>query len=1366
MTCRYTFKGKTYEAHEFDDVLRALSPAEASKYMLTVQDVPDAPFIGRTEAWVSLALKRAIVMAAQNGYDKVAIITGDQAADNFDLSKTVKKVRWNSGTAAHRAVSLDLGDTYIMLDIDKDGAVQAAPDASLATRSQLVGKKLEDIVGKPVAEKIMEGGDLGHGELSGEGLKLGGEGMRAFYDRIVPQVANDVLKKIGGGKVGEVSMAKERFTGGVSGIDAMTGLGIPASQHRTYWAGLEAQERDDMIEAERERRSAALTQPGFDITTEMRERLRNGAPLFSKAREQEETPEFKAWFGDSQVVDASGKPLVVYHGTNADFSEFEPAGMNESRHPSALLGNFFTTSPKVAEEFTYAEDASIIPAYLKMVKPFTMTWGEFRRKFVPKDSQYQEPGDVMWERIADKAEDLTASLAADGYDGIHVIGHKNSIDPEGKADNWIVFDPKQIKSAIGNSGDFDPRHADITRSKYRDLDLANGYKVADLLDSSKTVSWWDNTVGTPYRLAEKHPQFKRVYDAVQRFISDVSKYATRAADLAPNILPKLENLKDVFKSPLSAADVAALADPIFKGTLSYARDDQGKPVLTSDVGAAGVVWRDDELKSMWKLDDRQIGLYREFRRATNKSISDMATTHMVRYVGKDGDAVRDQVLAAPTVKAAYQILADHLAQLALATPGRADSLQNTVKTLKDTANMAQGLIAKGYAPLSRFGDYTVYVTRDGGKEQVFFGMYETEREANRAAREFKNDPKFADATIATGTMSKEASKLFKGITPETLALFGEALGLEESASDQESQVFQEYLKLAKANRSAMKHMIERKGIAGYSEDAGRVLASFVYSNARQSSTNLNAGEMIKSASEVQQGDLKDQAIRLVDYVQNPQEEAQTIRGMLFAQYIGGSIASALVNTTQSITTTWPTLSMYFGVGKAGKAMASALPIVKNGAGNDTELAAAMKRAEEEGVTAPQETHQLMAQAAGRGQLRSGDGTLIGDTLAKAKNSLAKVQMVWGKGFGFAELLNRQIAFVSAFNLAREKGMEDPYSFAKKIVAETQYVMNKGNNPSWARGPVGATLFTFRKFMINYLEGLARMWGGGPEGKKAFALSLAIMFMMAGVGGFPFADDLDDIIDGFAQRVLNKSFSSKLEKKQFFAKILGDAGADFVLSGISGLPGVPVDFSGRLGLGNIAPGTGLFVKKQDHTRDVKDIAGAGGDFINRMVTATGALAQGDMRAAFQNVVPIAIGNALKAKQMAELGVYQDFKGRRVIDVTKTEAMLKAIGFQPQSVKQIQEATTIQQGLIAVNKIRETEIADLWARGRIERKPDLVEDAQRQLREWNEANKYSPISIDQSQINKRVREANMTKAQRLARTAPKEIRKDVKEALEKP
>lgn len=40
-------------------------------------------------------------------------------------------------------------------------------------------------------------------------------------------------------------------------------------------------------------------------------------------RAQQETPEFKAFYGKSQVVDAEGKPKVVYHGTGSDITQFD-----------------------------------------------------------------------------------------------------------------------------------------------------------------------------------------------------------------------------------------------------------------------------------------------------------------------------------------------------------------------------------------------------------------------------------------------------------------------------------------------------------------------------------------------------------------------------------------------------------------------------------------------------------------------------------------------------------------------------------------------------------------------------------------------------------------------------------------------------------------------------------------------------------------------------------------------------------------------------------------------------------------------------------------------------------------------------------
>lgn len=894
------------------------------------------------------------------------------------------------------------------------------------------------------------------------------------------------------------------------------------------------------------------------------------------------------------------------------------------------------------------------------------------------------------------------------------------------------------------------------------LKVSTNYQLGDLLKSSKKLSWWDRTVGTQYNLATKQPEFKRVFDAVQSFINDVSAYATRAADMAPTILPKLESFKDIAKKPMKPEDVVALRDPVFGGTLKYMRDEEGKIVETDDVQAAGVVFTDDELRSMFDLSDDQIGLYRQFRSSVDQSVTDLALSDMVRYLGDDGRDIAETVMSSGNVDVAVGVIESHLADLAKGTPQRADTLAATTEAIQQKGDQANRLMDRGYAPLSRFGQYTTYVVGKDG-EQLYFGMFENERDAQKMAREMREQ--YPDATVSTSTMSQESYKLFSGVTPETLALFGESLGLEESGIDTKSEVFQQYLKVAKTNRSAMKRLIERKGIDGFSEDAGRVLAGFVYSNARQISTNLHAGEIGKAAADVKDGDVKDASIRLMEYIQNPQEEAQALRGLLFTQFIGGSIASALVNMTQPFTMTAPYLAQFDGVTGASKRMADAMKLVTKGVRNDADLQDALKRAEDLGIVSPQEVHQLMAQARGRGSLITGDGTKVGDAAAKANNFTAKLGLAWGKAFSAAEQFNRRITFIAAYKLARDKGMADPMAFAQQTIAETQGIYNKGNKPVWARGAIGGTLFTFKQYSISYVEFLRRMWGNGPEGKKAVGLALGVLFMSAGLGGMPGADDLDDVIDGFAQRVLGKSFDSKQAKKEFFASILGQSGAEFVMTGLTGLPGAPIDLSGRLGLGNLIPGTGIFTKKSDYGRDVAEIFGPAGSLFKQVATGAGKLVQGDVAGAAKEVAPVALQNVNKGVDMAVMGMYRDTKGRKVIDTDLWEAVAKGVGFQPASVKRVQDATGTQQNLIGQNKLRETEIADKWAAGRIERDPAKVEEAKEMLADWNRTNPQSPIRIDAAQINRRVQQAMMEKAKRLEKTAPREIRDSVRRELER-
>jgi hypothetical protein len=206
-------------AHEMGETERAGSQGDKT---------PAAPFVGKTEAWVALAMKRMIRYAADNGFDRVAWTNGDQQSSRYDLSKQVDKIsvgtmsegRWQIFARKNNEVVIDrVADT----------------DADLAG---LIGK---DLAEKAIAKK--------GGSFSGLDLKVGGEGMKSFYDKIVPNVANDVLKKLGGGRVTDVYDAVQKY-------DQMF------------------RDRPPVMESK--------PQPGFDITPAMKAKVLEGQPLFVK----------------------------------------------------------------------------------------------------------------------------------------------------------------------------------------------------------------------------------------------------------------------------------------------------------------------------------------------------------------------------------------------------------------------------------------------------------------------------------------------------------------------------------------------------------------------------------------------------------------------------------------------------------------------------------------------------------------------------------------------------------------------------------------------------------------------------------------------------------------------------------------------------------------------------------------------------------------------------------------------------------------------------------------------------------------------------------------------------------------------------
>jgi len=208
---------------------------------------------------------------------------------------------------------------------------------------------------------------------------------------------------------------------------------------------------------------------------------------------QTSTPEFKAWFGDSKIVDSSGNPLVMYHGTNADVSEFRPY-------------SHFGTSQAANDRYQALSDFSenvvgrdpgpfnVVPVYIKMENPLRLpdlasindqTGEPFTEEELDeiKNSDPDSDDEIPWARAWEGEEDLSLTLLEQGVINIdefeeHRLSHKvleylkelgydgivyeNSVEDPGN-DSYIVFDPSSVKSATGNDGKFDPGQKPIRK---------------------------------------------------------------------------------------------------------------------------------------------------------------------------------------------------------------------------------------------------------------------------------------------------------------------------------------------------------------------------------------------------------------------------------------------------------------------------------------------------------------------------------------------------------------------------------------------------------------------------------------------------------------------------------------------------------------------------------------------------------------------------------------------------------------------------------------------------------------------------------------------------------------------------------------
>lgn len=285
----------------------------------------------------------------------------------------------------------------------------------------------------------------------------------------------------------------------------------------------------------------------------------NGKPTLLNERQWllVRTPSFKRWFGDwenapgeaSRVIDQNGEPQVVYHGTQADFTEFDPAFMYSGEGWSQSgSGFYFTEDRKSASGYAFqkgGEGGQVLPVFLALRNPLEVDFrqGEVKgakltltrrmvRQIILSVPGIRNPDEsplMNWGDLAYEGFDKVLGEAIGGYAGASNIaalrndffgrdyagwlralskatGYDSAFSNTPGATHWVAWAPEQIKSAVGNVGTFSPDTADIRYSRRPvstgDPVLDEAFARAGLAEDNRNAAersvdsvrdWWQAT---------------------------------------------------------------------------------------------------------------------------------------------------------------------------------------------------------------------------------------------------------------------------------------------------------------------------------------------------------------------------------------------------------------------------------------------------------------------------------------------------------------------------------------------------------------------------------------------------------------------------------------------------------------------------------------------------------------------------------------------------------------------------------------------------------------------------------------------------------------------------------------------------------
>jgi hypothetical protein len=872
-----------------------------------------------------------------------------------------------------------------------------------------------------------------------------------------------------------------------------------------------------------------------------------GGASFSRA-----TDAFLNWFGGSKVVDENGEPLVMYTGTSKD-KDFTKFNLPKN-------GAWFTSDPVSASSYARDNDSMgykwengnfvekntasrVMPVYLSIKNPYRLSAEEENTLY--RAGNYKKAQGIIFERAKAK-----------GHDGIDM-----------GSGVWVIIGtPNQVKSAIGNNGEYSLTNNDIRFSRVEEGDEDFDVPEEEVVGAVRSQREVD--------LAVKRAEFKFEESAkAQEAAKGVS-----AAQMAQDPRKVIPVLKQVWNRATAAQRRLLVKLPPTSFLVDWVQKEVPQLQATYKLMQKMAGMTNGLLKSAGELTNE---VERAFRadptlRAKLDKITSVATLAEVDPATID-TAERSEKLdtlwreLGPEGQRIYKRIRDHFDGLSkYLSKLLDDQVASSTSNLVDQANLMkkiravfeQGGKINPYFPLVREGDF--WLSMGSGATRTFF-MAETAAERDNAAREFAADQLLrganeteaqwnkriddklgelvADSTFEMGDniralrekpYSQGSNKM---LTDVFNAIDNTDLGSAEANSELKDAVYQAFLETM-PDQAFRKQFIHRKGVAGFRVD---VLRNVAHTSAKMATqlARIKYSPMLRNALSAAEDSIQgrlqfepfvNEMKERVDAAIAPKQQSTAsaiVSGLnkaSFIYYLSGA-SSALLQPLSIFQTGLPVLARY-GAFNASKELASMLKVWNqvgfhktNADGTKSWVMPSMEYAK--GLT-PQQRRAYKA-AEGMDLFSSTQAGAVFNYKATPTDKLRSPGMKVAKGtvdalvFGglmnTSEKLSREAMFMASFNLNMKEHGDFSRAVDQAVMDTNAALGNYGEyaRPAFMNGLGGKVLTQFMmyplhtaSFLITNFKAMVAPMDGKDRAEAAqrFFGTLGTTFILAGAAGLP------------------------------------------------------------------------------------------------------------------------------------------------------------------------------------------------------------------------------------------------------------------------